>query len=65
MGQVYGDAGEVERALTLFEQYDASGMVMDVFCFNTLMGPVLKKDDPETVLEVMPAFGTHAFARSK
>ncbi|CAM9174214.1 unnamed protein product, partial [Ectocarpus fasciculatus] len=50
--KVYGDAGEVERALSLFEQYDAGGMVMDVFCFNTLMGPVLKKDDPETVLEL-------------
>lgn len=53
----------MERALALFEQYDASGMVMDVICFNTLMGPVLKKDDPETVLEVTPTVEAHAFAR--
>lgn len=50
--QVYGDAGEVERAMALFQECDEAGLHMDVFCFNALMGGVLKKDQADKVLEV-------------
>lgn len=38
--------------MALFEECDEAGLHMDVFCFNALMGAVLKKDHAEKVLEV-------------
>lgn len=49
---MYGDAGEVERAVGLFEECDEAGLHMDVFCFNALMGAVIRKDHADKVLEV-------------
>lgn len=42
----------MERALTLFDECDEAGLHIDVYCFNALMGAVLKKDRGESVLEV-------------
>lgn len=38
--------------MALFEECDAGGLHMDVYCFNALMGAVLKKDHAGNVLEV-------------
>ena len=54
--QICGNAGEVERALALFHDWDAQGVDMDVYCFNAIMGAVLKNGLPEKVFEVRAAF---------
>lgn len=38
--------------MALFDECDEAGLHMDVYCFNALMGAVLKKDLGEDVLEV-------------
>lgn len=50
--QICGNAGEVERALALFHDWGTQGVDMDVYCFNAIMGAMLKNGLPDKVFEV-------------
>ena len=50
--QIYGDAGKADRAVALFQAWDEQGVAMDHFCFNAVIGAVLRNGWPRKALEV-------------